>query len=308
MAGRGGMWFSHAMTDDLKTLADLLDRHARRYGRETPIDGLHLTRTEAAMEIRSVYRPSFCAVLQGGKISMLGERAFRYGAGQGLLASVDVPVTARIVDASPERPYLALAVEIDPVMVAEMLPALAQESGAEPAFAALHTDKLDETLIDPLGRLLRLLDQPRDIPVMAPLVKREIIWRLLNGSLGGMLRHVGLRDSQAARIGRATAWIRDHFSEPLRVPDLAEMAGMSLASFHRHFKAVTTLSPVQFQKLVRLQEARRMLLENHEVSAVGFAIGYESASHFSRDYRRQFGAPPGRDVAAIRALVTQEVA
>lgn len=302
------MWFSHFMTDDLKTLADLLDRHARRYGRETPVDGLNLTRAETPMEIRSVYRPSFCAVLQGGKVSMLGERAFRYGAGQGLLASVDVPVTARIVEASPERPYLAFGVEIDPAMVAEMLPALAEDAVAEPAFTALHTDRLDAAIMDPLGRLLSLLDQPRDIPVMAPLIKREITWRLLNGSLGPMLRHMGLRDSQAARIGRATAWIRDHFREPLRVPDLAEMAGMSLASFHRHFKAVTTLSPVQFQKLVRLQEARRMLLENHEVSAVGYAIGYESASHFNRDYRRQFGAPPGRDVAAIRALVAREVA
>lgn len=296
------------MTDDLTTLADLLDRQARHFGRETPIEGLRLTRTVAPSEIRSVYRPSFCAVVQGGKISMLGERAFRYGAGQGLLASVDVPVTARIVEASPERPYLAFSIEIDPAMVAGMLPALAGEPAAEPAFTALHTDRLDEALMDPLGRLLGLLDNPRDIPVVAPLVKREIVWRLLNGSLGPMLRHMGLRDSQAARIGRATAWIRDHFREPLRVPDLAEMAGMSLASFHRHFKAVTTLSPVQFQKLVRLQEARRMLLENHEVSAVGYAIGYESASHFNRDYRRQFGAPPGRDMAAIRALVTPEAA
>ncbi len=296
------------MTDDLKTLANLLDLQAVRFGRDTPIEGLRLTRTETPMEIRSVYRPSFCAVLQGSKISMLGESALRYGAGQGLLASVDVPVTARIVEASPERPYLAFSVEIDPAMVPEMLPALADEAVTEPAFTALHTDRLDAEIMDPLGRLLRLLDTPRDIPVMAPLVKREITWRLLNGSLGPMLRHVGLRDSQAARIGQATAWIRDHFREPLRVPDLAERAGMSVASFHRHFKAVTTLSPVQFQKLVRLQEARRMLLENHEVAAVGYAIGYESASHFNRDYRRQFGAPPGRDIAAIRALVTRELA
>lgn len=296
------------MTEDLRLLAKLLDRQALQFGRDTPIEGLRLTRTETPMEIRSVYRPSFCAVLQGGKISMLGERAFHYGAGQGLLASVDVPITARIVEASPERPYLAFSVEIDPAMVAEMLPALADEAVTEPAFTALHTDRLDASLLGPLGRLLQLLDTPRDIPVMAPLVKREITWRLLNGSLGPMLRHMGLRDSQAARIGRATAWIRDHFREPLRVSDLAERSGMSVASFHRHFKAVTTLSPVQFQKLVRLQEARRMLLENQEVSAVGYAIGYESASHFSRDYRRQFGAPPGRDIASIRALVTREVA
>lgn len=296
------------MTHDLQTLAALLDRQALRYGRDTPIAGLRLTRTEAPMVIRSVYRPSFCAVLQGAKVSMLGERAFRYGAGQGLLASVDVPVTARIIEASPERPYLALALELEAGMVAEMLPALLEEPPEEGAFSALQTAHLGDDLIDPLLRLLSLMDHERDMSVVAPLVQREIIWRLLNGPLGGMLRQVGLRDSRAGRIGRAAAWIRDHFCDPLRVSDLAEIAGMSVASFHRHFKAVTTLSPVQFQKLIRLQEARRMLLENQDVAAVGYAIGYESPSHFSRDYRRQFGAPPGRDIAAIRAIVTREVA
>lgn len=295
------------MTEDIQTLAALLDRQAQRFGRETPIAGLRLTRTETPMVIRSVYRPSFCAVLQGAKISMLGERTFRYREGQCLLASVDVPVTARIVEASPQRPYLALSLEIDPAMIAELLP-VAEEGTEAAEFSALHTDKMEEGMVDPLGRLLRLLDHPRDIPVLAPMVQREIAWRVLNGPLGQMLRQVGLRDSRAGRIGRATAWIRDHFSEPLRVPDLAEMAGMSVASFHRHFKTVTTLSPVQFQKLIRLQEARRMLLENNEVAAVGYAIGYESASHFSRDYSRQFGAPPARDIATIRALVTREVA
>lgn len=303
------MWLSVSMNTDLKSLAATLDRHARHYSGEPPVPGLHLTRAEAPMVIRSVYRPCFCAVLQGAKLSVLGDKAFHYSAGQILVASIDVPVTARIMEASKEKPYLALSLEIDVATVAELIPAADKAvMSEETAFSALHTSDLEDDLLDAVGRLLNLLDRPKDIAVMAPLIQREIMWRLLNGPLGPVLRHVGLRDTRAARIGRAAAWVRENFSQPLRVTELADMVGMSVASFHRHFKAVTTLSPVQFQKVVRLQEARRLLLENHEVAAVGHAIGYESASHFSRDYRRQFGAPPGRDMAALRALVSREVA
>lgn len=294
------------MTQRLDDLASLVDLQARKYGRETAIPGLRLTRVEAPVLIQSVYRPSFCGVLQGAKVSMLGERAYRYGRGQCLLASVDVPVTARIVEASEEAPYLAFSLEIDPAMVVELVAGSSGEGAEEADFSALNTDDLDEDLIDPLCRLLTLLDHPRDLPVLAPMVRREIVWRLLGGRFGGSLRHVGFGDSHAARIAQTAAWIRDHFREPLRVPELAGLAGMSVASFHRHFKSVTTLSPVQFQKTVRLQEARRMLLEAQDVAAVGYAIGYESPSHFSRDYHRQFGAPPGRDSAAIRANIVKE--
>lgn len=309
IAEDGHLCLALRMSTDLENLAALLDRHALRLGGETPIPGLRLTRVEAPMVIRSVYRPCFCAVLQGAKLSVLGEQAYHYGAGQILVASIDVPVTARIMEASAAKPYLAMSLEIDVAALAELLPAAAEAGvSEEKAFSALHTSALENDLLDAVGRLLNLIDQPSDIAVLAPLIQREIMWRLLNGPLGPMLRHVSLRDSQAARVGRAAAWVREHFNQPLRVGELADMVGMSLASFHRHFKAVTTLSPVQFQKLVRLQEARRMLLENHEVSAVGYAIGYESTSHFSRDYRRQFGAPPGRDIAALRAKVAREVA
>lgn len=297
------------MSTDLESLAAILDRHALRLGSETPIPGLRLTRVEAPMVIRSVYRPCFCAVLQGAKLSVLGEQAYHYGAGQILVASIDVPVTARIMEASAQKPYLAMSLEIDMAAVAELLPAATpKDVTEEAAFSALHTSALEDDLLDATGRLLNLLHQPDNIAVLAPLIQREIMWRLLKGPLGPMLRHVGLRDTRAARVGQAAAWMREHFSQPLRVTELADMVGMSVASFHRHFKAVTTLSPVQFQKLMRLQEARRLLLENHEVAAVGYAIGYESASHFSRDYRRHFGAPPGRDIAALRAKVLPEMA
>jgi AraC-like DNA-binding protein len=293
----------------LADLAPLIAHQFARFGRETPIDGLLLSRAEAPSgPIRALYRPSFCLVVQGAKVSMLGDSAFRYDAGEGLLASLDLPVTARITQASPERPYLALSLALPPAEVTALLAEQGGTLGAPAPFAALGTGRVDPSLYDPLRRLIQLLDQPRDRPVLEPLIRREIVWRLLGGPLGGLLRQIGTKDSQAARVARASAFIRDHHAEPLRVADLARLAGMSVQSFHRHFKAVTTLTPVQFQKQIRLQEARRRLLAAEEVASVGYAVGYESASQFSRDYRRLFGAPPGRDGAAIRARVAPEPA
>jgi AraC-like DNA-binding protein len=293
----------------LSDLAPLIERHWFAHGRETPIDGLILTcaRTPSGT-IRSVYRPSFCLVVQGAKTTILGETTYRYAAGQCLLASVDLPVTARITQASASEPFLALSLAIDPATVTEMLAERMQALSEPSGFSALATADHDPAVCDPLRRLLELLDAPRDRDVLAPLVRREIVWRLLGSPLGPSLRQIGLAETHAARIGRATAHIREHYSETLRVADLAALAGMSVPGFHRHFKAVTTMTPLQFQKQVRLQEARRRLIAAEEVAHVGFAIGYESLSQFSRDYRRLFGAPPGRDAAAMRAqLVPQPV-
>jgi AraC-like DNA-binding protein len=215
---------------------------------------------------------------------------------------------ARAKGASAQAPYLALSLAIDPAGVTELL---AEQAGAladAPAFATLSRADHDPALCDPLRRLLDLLDAPRDAPVLAPLVRREIVWRLWASALGPAPRQVGLVDTHAARIGRATAHIRDLDADTMRVADLAALAGMSVPGFHSHFKAVTTMRPVQFQKQVRLQEACRRLIAAEEVARVGFAIGYESLSQFSRDYRRLFGAPPGRDAAAIRAQLVPEPA
>lgn len=321
------------MTTTLEDLAPLAQRQWDRFGRETPIEGLLLGYAEAPSPLmRPIYRPSFCAVLQGAKYSMLGAHRFRYAAGQGLLAALELPTEARITEASPARPYLSFSLAIDPAMVAELLPlageatagaatageattegAMTREDAAraEPAEAPvsiLQTADIAPDLHDPIRRLLELLDRPGDTPVLAPLIRREIVWRLLGGALGPALRQIGLRDSRAARIGRTTAWIHAHYAEPIRVPDLAALAGMSVPSFHRHFKAVTMLTPVRFQKKVRLREARQLLLAHHEVASVSYAVGYESPSQFSRDYRREFGAPPGRDGAALRASLTPEAA
>ncbi|SEH35493.1 AraC family transcriptional regulator [Magnetospirillum fulvum] len=294
------------MTATLVDLAELVDRHWRAHGRETPLDGLLLTRADRPSGvIRSVYRPSFCVVVQGGKTTMLGDRSFRYRAGQGLLASMDLPVTARITEASAAEPYLALSLAIDPATVAALLSAQA-EVLPPPPFEPLRVVSLDPDLCDPLARLLSLLAIPRDLAVLAPLIRQEITWRLLSGPLGVTLRQIGLADGHAARIQRVTAFIRSHYAEPLRVADLAALAAMSVPSFHRHFKAVTTMTPVQFQKQVRLQEARRRLVNAEDVAGVGYAIGYESPSQFSRDYRRLFGTSPGRDGVALRAALASE--
>lgn len=306
-------------------LGDALQRHWHRFGRETPLEGLRLMVSDRPTGVmRALYRTSLCAVVQGAKVSLLGDRAYRYAAGHYLVASMDLPVSAQVVEASPDRPYIAFSLSIDPATVADLLLQAADEASgdlggsmddgtganglgaddpaADEPVEPMAVGTLGADLIDPLTRLIALLDTPRDRPVLAPLIRREIAWRVLTGPQGRVLRQIGLTDGRMARIARTLAWIRDHYAEPVRIPELAAMAHMSVASFHRHFKAATTMSPIRFQKQVRLQEARRLLLtEEREIAAVGFAIGYESASQFSRDYSRLFGRPPGRDGAALRA-------
>ncbi|MEO9779937.1 MAG: AraC family transcriptional regulator [Sedimentitalea sp.] len=279
------------------------------HGRETPLPGLFFAVTEVPTgPFHGVYQPSLIVVLQGAKISRLGDRAYRYDAGKCLIASLDVPIRAEIVAASRETPYVAFGLNIDPAVIAELLLEMAGDTArAAPKVDALGVHPLPDIIVDPLERLLALAERPQDIPILAPMIRREIIWHLLNGSQGTMLRQIGLADSRMARIGRSIAWVRDNFTETANIAHLAALAGMSPATFHRHFKAATAMTPVQFQKQLRLQEARRLLLcEGSDVAQVGFSIGYESPSHFSREYRRMFGAPPGRDSADIRRSVTSE--
>lgn len=292
------------MSSPFAALVPLIDRQFACFGRETPLPGVRLSRAEApGGPIHSVYGPSLGVVVQGAKISVLGDRSFRYGTGQGLVAGIDVPVTAYIIEASSARPYLAISVSIDAAMVADLrqAPTDIGDQMADGSTAALATADLDIALCDPLARLLALLDRPRDMAVLAPLIRREIVWLLLCGPLGATLRRFGPGDGHAARIARATAWIRDHYAEPLRVADLAMLAHMSVPSFHRHFRAVTASTPVAFQKQVRLEAARRLLTGDLSVAAVGYATGYDSPSQFSRDYRRRFGLSPRDDAAAFRA-------
>lgn len=282
-------------------LTDLVRRHAVAGGGETAVEGLALVRAEAATgRFGALYQPSLCVVLQGAKTTLLGERVFHYDAGKYLIASVDLPALGQIAQASPEAPYLALRLSLDTGMIAEMLLDI-EDEGEPPTAPGLAVSTLGEDLADALLRLTRLIERPREVAALAPLIKREILYRLLFVEVQPLLRQIGQAGSRLNRLNRALAWIRQNYDAPLRVGDLARLAHMSPSTFHRQFKAVTALSPLQYQKQIRLQEARRRLLAHEaDVASVGLAVGYESPSQFSREYRRLFGEAPGRDAANLR--------
>ncbi|MEV4756310.1 AraC family transcriptional regulator [Micromonospora sp. NPDC049559] len=280
----------------LPEIRDLVLRHA---GRPTP-GGLVLHRGDSPTEpMPSQSAPVFALVLQGAKRATLGTRLFAYGAGQFLVASMELPVIAHVSEASPDEPYLVLGLTLRPPLIAELLLDAPPQARGGPA-PGIAVSTADDDLLDAVVRLVRLLDRPDDQRVLWAAMEREVVWRLLTGEQGGTVRQVGLGDSNIVQIERAIRWIREHHADLFRVEDAARVAGMSLTSFHRHFRAVTTMTPIQFQKLVRLQEARaRLITAPGDVAAVGFAVGYESASQFSREYRRLFGLPPGRDAARL---------
>jgi AraC-like DNA-binding protein len=290
--------------DDLRAL---IERHAGRPG--PSIDGVQLSniRTPTAPHA-SVAEPIFVLVAQGAKRLSLGDRSYEYGAGQYLVVSVDLPVSGNFVEPSPERPFLAFGLRLRPAAIASLLLEAAVDERSRGAAArgtrtdptGIAVNDADEGLLDAAVRLLRLLDRPADLPVLAPLIGKEILWRLVTGAQGPVVRQIGLADSGLSRVGRSIRWIREHYAESLRIEDLARLSSMSVSSFHRHFRAVTAITPIQFQKNIRLQEARARLLERDStVAQVGLAVGYDSASQFTREYRRYFGLPPGQDTARL---------
>lgn len=288
----------------LRELTELVERHTARGIAVSAVDGLDLVRAEAITgRFGALYQPSLCVVLQGAKTTLLGEQVFNYDAGKYLIASVDLPAIGQIAQASPEAPYLALRLSLDTAVVAELLLDAEDEADAPPA-PGLAVSELSDDLADALLRLTRLIERPREIAALAPLIKREILYRLLFVEVQPLLRQIGRAGSRLNRLNRALAWIRQNYDAPLKVGDLARLAHMSPSTFHRQFKAVTALSPLQYQKQIRLQEARRRLLADEaDVASVGLAVGYESPSQFSREYRRLFGAPPGRDAVQLRESV-----
>jgi AraC-like DNA-binding protein len=244
--------------------------------------------------------PTFALVAQGVKQTALNGHPFRYGVGQFLVASVDLPVIGQIEQATPEEPFLAVVLELRPERIAALLLETAPPASSGVPVGLAISDASAE-LMDAVARLLGLLDAPQDAAVLAAGVEREILWRLITGPQGAMVRQIGLADSQLAHLARAIRWIRRHYDTTLRVEELAALATMSVTSFHRHFRAATSMTPIQYQKQLRLHEARaRLLAEPGDVAGVGFAVGYDSASQFSREYRRMFGVPPGRDALARR--------
>lgn len=249
-----------------------------------------------------IVEPMVSVIAQGAKRMDIADRSLGYCTGQYIVLPVDMPLDAHVVEASGAAPFLGFGLALR----AEAIAGLLLEAGAaRPApqdDSGMTVSDLTDDLLDPIVRLLRLLDRPGDIPILGAALEREILWRLLTGPQGAAVRQIGIADSHVARIGRAARWLRQHFTETVRIEGVAEVAGMSVTSLHRHFRAITSLTPIQYQKQLRLHAARtRLMTAREDVAEVGFEVGYDSPSQFSREYRRLFGAPPGRDGAQMRA-------
>ena len=300
---------AHAAQRERATREELALRIAqivRADGSAEPLPGLHLHRVSRPNEAtHSVMVPSFCVIAQGSKEISLGERSYHYDAAHYLLVTVELPFTGRIVEASRDRPYLCLNLDLDPavvgsVMVEAGLPAPRGQSDAK----GLVVSALDADLLDATLRLARLIDAPTHARVLVPLVTREIIFRLLLSEHGHHLRHFPLLSGHAHPIAQAIALLRQEFDRPLRMERIAREIGMSASGFHTHFKAITDLSPLQFQKQLRLHEARRLMLGEHlDATSAGIRVGYNDASQFSREYKKHFGTAPARDVERLRATL-----
>jgi AraC-like DNA-binding protein len=273
-------------------------------GADTPreVDGLTVfASARTTTPLGNVVQPALAVVAQGGKRSMLGEHVFDYAAGQFLVVTVDLPLISQITAADAENPFLAASLPLDPSIIAELLleaPALPERAGP-----ALATSDASPELLDAIVRLMRLADSPLDKRVLAPAIRREIHWRLLTGPQGALVRQIGVSQGRLAFVARAVTWLKDHYSEPVRIEDLATEVYLSTSTLNRYFRAATSMSPLQYQKQLRLQQARvQLLADPTDVAGVGHAVGYASASQFTREYRRMFGAPPREDSARLKTL------
>jgi len=254
------------------------------------------------MPMPNVYRPQLCLVVQGQKEVTLGDRVFQYAPGRYGVVTYDLPVIGHVVEATPDKPYLCLYLDFDPVMLGELASRVPPPSGTpSPPIGKVVSDA-GADLLDAALRLLRVLGDPAALPVLAPLAEQEILYHLLTGPDGARMRHVTTGQGRVAQVGRAIAWIGKNFRERFSIERLAAEVGMSASSLHEHFRAVTAMTPLQYQKQLRLQDARSlMLVQNIDVATAALRVGYESPSQFSREYRRHFGEPPARDVARLRA-------
>jgi len=282
-------------------------RHAVEDGSREVAPGLFLTRASAPRgPVYAVLEPCFCVIAQGNKEMLLGNERYRYDPSQYLLVSAGLPLVGHTLAASRERPYLGLRLVLDPALVTSVVIEAGRDaSRTEPGVRALAVSRLDAGLLDAVVRLVRLLDAPDDYRVLAPLAVREILYRLALGEQGGRLRHIAVLGGRAHRMARAIELLRRNYDKPLRIAGLARQLGMSVSGLHHHFKAATAMSPLQFQKELRLQEARRLLLAgDFDAATAGFRVGYEDPSHFSREYKRLFGEPPMRDVERLRAAAS----
>ncbi|QGZ42373.1 AraC-like DNA-binding protein [Pseudoduganella flava] len=288
-------------------LADILKRHAPHDGAHaTALSRVHVLRSVTPTEpIPVIHQPAVCFIAQGRKQTMLGEQAWLYAPRQFLIVSAELPITGQVLDASAAAPYLCLRLDLDPATIATVIEDAAPNASADDAPAVgVAVSSAPPQLLDAVVRLAGLLDASEgERRFLAPPAEREILYRLLMGEQSDRLRQIAYADSKLARINRAIVWIKSNYARTLRVEEMAAQVNMSTSSFHEHFRTVTSMSPLQYQKQIRLQEARRLMLAQAlDAATAGFQVGYESPSQFSREYARRFGLPPKRDIEKIRAL------
>ncbi len=291
------------MTDPLlNAVRRYVEAHADSDGvAQTPIPGLTtICATAPGGLVHAISQPLVCLVLQGNKQIAVGAQTFSFGPGDSLLITADVPILSQITRASVDRPYLSLVLDLDPSLIAELVVQMQAIRSADAA--AVRSEPTDADVSEAALRLMRLLERPESVPVLHAQRVRELHYWLLAGRHGEAIRRLGWPESHARRVARAVMVLRSEFTQPLTIDRLAAVAGMSLSSFHHHFRAVTSLSPLQFQKQLRLIEARRLMTaEGASASSAAFAVGYESVPQFTREYGRMFGLPPGKDTEAVRS-------
>ncbi|MES2840312.1 MAG: AraC family transcriptional regulator [Pseudomonadota bacterium] len=285
------------MTHSLNELRSIVMRAENKWT-DIGLPRVAMVRAEVCAD--QVYQPMLHLVLQGSKTLSIGDKLQKYEASTYFIVPVDVPATGQIRQGGPGRPYLAISLTLDPQVIASLLQGEVGDSvpAQAPCFSGVSAP---DEMVDAWLRMMRLMDRPVEAAVLAPMIEREILFRALQGPLGGMLRDMARPDGRLAQIRRTTQWIREHHTEAFRVGHLAAMADMSVAAFYRHFKAITAMTPIQYQKRLRLLRARWLLLfEPRDAASIAFAVGYESASQFNREYARLFGMPPARDVARFK--------
>jgi AraC-like DNA-binding protein len=291
--------------------AELVERIARAIredGRVEPLQGLFLHRLSSPTgPVHGVSEPALCVIAQGSKEVFLGEDRYQYDPAHYLLTTVELPVVSQVLEASKEQPYLSARLQLDPTLVGSVLvEADVPSPRGHGDVKAMDVSPLDASLLDAVVRLVRLVDSPTDARVLAPLVTREIVYRLLVGAQGARLRHIVVLGGSTHRIAKAVDLLRKDFNQPLRIESIAQELGMSVSGLYHQFKAVTALSPLQFQKRLRLQEARRLMLGEHlDAASAGYRVGYDDATHFNRDYKSLFGLPPMRDVERLREAASK---
>ena len=287
-------------------LSQLINKYAKLEGaNDTDIKGLRVSKThQTFLKVPRIYNPCICILTQGSKQILLDEEVYTYSTSEYLAISVDLPLTGQVVEATPDKPYYGLQIDIDPTQISELLKYCELRQDKTATKRGLFVGRLDEVLYDAIYRLVKLLDTPKDIPLLAPMIMREVYYRLLQGAHGASIAQIAIYTSNAHRIADVIQKLKAELHRTISIDELAEIANMSLSSFHAHFKQITNMSPLQYQKRLRLTEARRLLMSTNKNAAnIAYLVGYESASQFNREYTRLFGLPPKQDSVLTSATV-----